>query len=39
MAFDSILYTHFMMATRGHQTGKKDDGYGNGSCKQQMDIY
>lgn len=30
MAFDSIAYTHFMMATRGHKTGKKDDGCGNG---------
>lgn len=29
MAFDSILFTHFMTATRGHKTGKKDDGCGN----------
>ena len=35
MAFDNILYTHFMMATRGHKTGKRDDGGGNGIGKNE----
>lgn len=39
MAFDSIPFTHFMMATRGHKTGKNDDGYGNGIGRRQTDIY
>lgn len=39
MAFDSIPFTHFMMATRGHKTGKNDDGYGNWIGRRQTDIY
>lgn len=29
MVFDIIPLTHFMAATRGHKTGKEDDGCGN----------
>lgn len=29
MAFDYIFKTHFMMATRGLETGKDDSGSGN----------
>lgn len=39
MAFDSILFTHFMTATRGHKTGKKDDGCGNWVSNPVGDFY
>lgn len=39
MAFDSIQFTHFMTATRGHKTGKEDDGCGNWVGKRECDFY